>query len=53
MGHRKPLLPKPLAVSAAQFYLGTAWDQYVRLVDKRSCEKVRARLISNVARSAF
>jgi hypothetical protein len=53
MGHRQPLRPKPLAVSAAQFYLGTAWEQYVRLVDKRSCEKVRARLISNVARSAF
>jgi hypothetical protein len=53
MGHGKPLLPEPLAVSAAQFYLGTAWEQYVRLVDKRSCEKVRARLISNTGRSPF
>jgi hypothetical protein len=45
MGHRKPLLPKPLAVTAAQFYLGGACDRYIELVDKRSSQKVRSNVI--------
>ena len=47
MGHRKPLPLKPIAVSAAQFYLGNACDQCIKLIDKRSCKKVRAKVIKH------
>jgi len=53
MGHRKPLPLKPLAVSAAQFYLGPACDQCIKLVDKRSCQKVRAQVIKEAHRSGL
>jgi hypothetical protein len=45
MGHRKALPLKPMPVSAAQFYLGKACEQYIQLMDKRSCEKIRAKVI--------
>jgi hypothetical protein len=45
MGHRKPLPLKPMTVSAAQFYLGNACEQCIKLIDKRSCQKVRAEVI--------
>jgi hypothetical protein len=45
MGHRKPLPSKPISVSAAQFYLGNAYEQCVELIDKRSCKKIRAKVI--------
>jgi hypothetical protein len=45
MGHRKPLPLKPMGVSAAQFYLGSACAQCIKLIDKRSCQKIRAEVI--------
>jgi len=45
MGQRKPLPPKPMAVSAAQFYLGDASERCIELVDKRSSQKVRSKVI--------
>jgi hypothetical protein len=45
MGQRKPLPPKPMPTSAAQFYLGSACEQTIELVDKRSCKKIRAKVI--------
>ncbi|MGB5340236.1 MAG: hypothetical protein WBO06_14220 [Gammaproteobacteria bacterium] len=45
MGQRKPLPPKPMAVSAAQFYLGNACEQYIELIDKRSRQKIRSKVI--------
>lgn len=45
MGHRKPLPLKPMSVSAAQFYLGNACEQCIKVVDKRTSHKVRAEVI--------
>ncbi len=50
MGHRKPLPLKPMAVSAARFYLGNACESCLQLVDKRSCRKVRAKVIRQANR---
>lgn len=47
MGHRRPLPLKPLAVSAAEFYLGNACEQCIKLIDKRSCNKIRAKVIEH------
>ena len=47
MGHSKPLPLKSITVSAAQFYLGNACDQCIKLIDKRSCKKVRAKVIKH------
>jgi hypothetical protein len=51
MGHRKPLPFKPMSVSAAQFYLGNACEQCIALIDKRSCKKVRAKVIKHANQS--
>ena len=51
VGHRKPLPFKPLSVSAAQFYLGNACEQCIELIDKRSCKKVRAKVIRHANQS--
>jgi Zn-dependent protease with chaperone function len=45
LGHRKPLPLKTMTVSAAQFYLGNACEQCIKLIDKRSCQKVREKVI--------
>ena len=45
MGQRKPLPPKPMAVSAAQYYLGDACEQSIAMIDKRASQKVRAKVI--------
>lgn len=45
LGHRKPLPLKPMSVSAAQFYLGNAGEQCIKVIDKRSCQKVRGKVI--------
>jgi len=45
IGHRKPLLPKPLPVTAARFYLGGAYDRCIEVIDKRSVQKVRSKVI--------
>jgi hypothetical protein len=34
-----------MTVSAAQFYLGNAYEQCIKLIDKRSCQKVREKVI--------
>jgi hypothetical protein len=52
IGHRKPLQPKPMAVSAAQFYLGNACDSCIKVIDKRTCQKVRAKVIKRANRKA-
>jgi hypothetical protein len=52
MGHRKPLAPKSIAVSAAQFYLGKACEQCVQMIDKRSSRKVRAKVIKQAGRNS-
>ncbi len=51
MGQRKPLPPKPMSVSAAQFYLGDACEQSIEMIDKRSCKKIRAKVIKRANRS--
>ncbi|MEN8761858.1 MAG: hypothetical protein ABF290_05440 [Thiogranum sp.] len=45
IGYQKPLLPKPLSVTAAQFYLGSACDTCVEIIDKRSLTKLRSEVI--------
>jgi len=45
IGHRKPLLPRPLPVTAARFYLGGAYDRCIEVIDKRSVQKVRSKVI--------
>lgn len=45
IGHRKPLLPKPLPVTAARFYLGGAYERCIEVIDKRSVQKVRSKVI--------
>ncbi len=45
IGHQKPLLPKPLPVTAARFYLGGAYDRCIEVIDKRSVQKVRSKVI--------
>lgn len=52
MGHRKPLPPKPMPVSAAQFYLGNACEPCIKLIDKRSSQKVRAQVIQQANRNS-
>ena len=45
IGHRKPLLPKPVMVTAARFYLGGAYDRCIAVIDKRAMQKVRSKVI--------
>jgi hypothetical protein len=45
IGHRKALLPKALAVSAAGFYLGGAVEGCIQVVDRRAQKKVRSKVI--------
>jgi hypothetical protein len=45
IGHQKPLLPRPLPVTAARFYLGGAYDRCIEVIDKRSVQKVRSKVI--------
>ena len=47
IGHQKPLLPKPLSVTAARFYLGSACDTCIELIDKRSLDKLRSEVIKD------
>jgi hypothetical protein len=46
IGHRKPIVPEPLSISAAQFYLGGACGKCIEVIDKRSLKKVRTKVIS-------
>jgi hypothetical protein len=52
VGHRKPLAPKPMSVSAAQFYLGNACEQCIKVIDKRSCQKVREKVIEYATKNS-
>ncbi len=45
IGHREPLLPKSLSVTAARFYLGGACDKCTEVVDRRAQKKVRSKVI--------
>ncbi len=45
IGHQKPLLPRPLPLTAARFYLGGAYDRCIEVIDKRSAQKVRSKVI--------
>jgi uncharacterized ParB-like nuclease family protein len=45
IGHRQPVLPKALAVTAARFYLGRACESCIELVDRRAQRKVRSKVI--------
>jgi hypothetical protein len=45
IGHRRPLLPKPLSVTAARFYLGGACESCIELVDRRAQRKLRSKVI--------
>jgi len=49
IGYQKPLLPKPLSVSAARFYLGSACDTCIEVMDKRSMSKLRSEVIKDVS----
>jgi uncharacterized ParB-like nuclease family protein len=52
MGQLKPLQIKPMGVSAAQFYLGNACEPCIKMIDKRSSQKVRAKVIRQANKSA-
>jgi hypothetical protein len=52
MGRQKALPPKPLAVSAAQFYLGGNWEHCIEMMDKRSSKKLRRRVIRDAGANA-
>jgi len=45
IGYQKPVLPKPLSVTAARFYLGNACDKCIEVIDKRSLNKLRSEVI--------
>ncbi|MGI9320616.1 MAG: hypothetical protein ACR2O5_04325 [Thiogranum sp.] len=47
IGYQEPLLPKPLSVSAARFYLGSACDTCMEVIDKRSVSKLRSEVIKD------
>ena len=47
IGYQKPLLPKPLSVTAAQFYLGSACNTCIEIIDKRSLNKLRSEVIKD------
>jgi hypothetical protein len=47
IGYQKPLLPKPLSVTAARFYLGSACDKCIEVIDKRSLNKLRSEVIKD------
>jgi hypothetical protein len=41
------LLPKPVPVTAARFYLGSACDKCIEVIDKRSLNKLRSEVIKD------
>ena len=47
IGYQEPLLPKPLPVTAARFYLGSACDTCIEVIDKRSLSKLRSEVIKD------
>ncbi len=47
IGYQKTLLPKPLSVTAARFYLGSACDTCIEVIDKRSLNKLRSEVIKD------
>ena len=47
IGYQKTLLPKPLPVTAARFYLGSACDKCIEVIDKRSLNKLRSEVIKD------
>jgi len=49
IGYQKALLPKPLSVTAARFYLGSACDTCIEVIDKRSLNKLRSEVIKDVS----
>ena len=48
IGYQEPLLPKPMSVTAAQFYLGSACDTCMEVIDKRSVSKLRSEVIKDI-----
>lgn len=52
LAHREPLMPKPLAVSAARFFLGSLYAQCIEILDRRSSKKVRSEIIRQAGRSS-
>jgi hypothetical protein len=48
IGHERPLLPKPLSVTAASYYLGSAADKCIEVIDKRSLSKLRSEVIRDL-----
>jgi hypothetical protein len=47
IGYQEPLLPKPMSVTAARFYLGSACDTCIEVIDKRSLNKLRSEVIKD------
>jgi hypothetical protein len=52
IGHRKPLLPESVSVTAARFYLGGACDKCIEIVDRRALRKLRSRVIRECSAEA-
>ena len=48
IGHDSPSPPKSLSVTAASYYLGSATDKCVAIIDKRSLSKLRSEVIRDV-----
>jgi len=48
IGHERPLPPKPLSVTAASYYLGSAADKCIEVIDKRSLSKLRSEVIRDL-----
>lgn len=49
IGYQKYVQPKPLSVTAARFYLGSACDTCIDVIDKRSLNKLRSEVIKDIS----
>lgn len=49
IGYQKTVQPKPISVTAARFYLGSACDTCIDVIDKRSLNKLRSEVIKDIS----
>ena len=47
IGYQKPVPPKPSSVPAARYYLGSACDACIEVIDKHSLNKLRSEIIKD------
>ena len=49
IGYHNLVPPKPLSVSAARYYLGSACDACIEVIDKHSLNKLRSEVIKDIS----